>query len=152
MESTTSTTIKKIQASLPAIFPTLAGISAPDADAPSKVFKDDLREDIEDGAVWFYDGDFADWHTVNGLRVLCEIGAINNEMREIGRLIGGVVRDASYLIIRSRDFKTRPIAGQPIDIDGTRYRIAHVMDDLGAYVIEFGRYDDADVFGSGSRR
>lgn len=107
--------------------------------------KDQIASDLEDGAVWFNENEFADWHTVNGARVLCEIGALDNAPHTVRRLIGGIVRDSSYLLIRTREFRTKPRSDQGIEIDGTSYRISNVMEDIGVYVITYGRYDDADI-------
>lgn len=107
--------------------------------------KDQIAEDLEDGAVWFNEDEFAELHEINGASVLCEIGAMRDASHKVGRLIGGVVRDASYCFVRKSAFATPPRAEQNITIDGVRYRISNVMEDLGCYVIEFGRYDDADI-------
>lgn len=107
--------------------------------------KEQIEDDLADGAVWFSEDDFAELHEINGASVLCEIGAMSDAPRKIGRLIGGVLRDASYCFVRKSAFATPPRAEQSITIDGARYRISNVMEDLGCYVIEFGRHDDADV-------
>lgn len=107
--------------------------------------KAQIAEDLADGVVWFSEEDFAELHEVNGASVLCEIGAMRDAPHKVGRITGGVVRDASYCFVRKTDFATPPRAEQNITIDGVRYRISNVMEDLGCYVIEFARYDDADL-------
>lgn len=107
--------------------------------------KEQIADDLADGVVWFNEGDFAELHEVNGAFVLCEIGAMRDAPHRVSRSTGGVVRDASYCFIRKSDFATPPRADQNITIDGVRYRISNVMEDIGCYVIEFGRFDDADL-------
>ncbi|MDR1495715.1 MAG: hypothetical protein LBS67_02180 [Clostridiales Family XIII bacterium] len=101
-----------------------------------------VRDDLEDGIVWFNEDDFAEYHVVNGARVLCELGAMRSRPEKIGRVTGGAYSGSSYIFIRAADFTRAPKPDEPIDIDGVRYRITNVMDDLGVYVIEYRRYDD----------
>ena len=107
--------------------------------------KNQIADDLDDGAVWFDEDELADWHAVNGAEVLCEIGATRNLPQKIARLFGGVVRDSSYLFIRAKEFVRKPRSGETILIDGESYKIADVLEDLGAYVITYGRYDDANL-------
>lgn len=111
--------------------------------------KEQIAADLEDGAVWFNEDDFAAWHEINGARVLCIMGCMENGAEKIGRLTGGVDIDSSSLFIRAREFTRRPKTGESIDIDGTRYRICKIGEDLGVYVIEYRRYDDAKIRSSG---
>ena len=104
--------------------------------------KSQMEADLADGAVWFNDDDFAEYHEINGKSVLCELGAMKTRPEKIGRMIGGAYSGSSYLFIRSCEFERTPRPDERIDIDGVRYKIINVMDDLGVYVIEYRRYDD----------
>lgn len=104
--------------------------------------KNQMAGDLEDSAVWFDDDDFAGWHEVNGKRVLCELGAMRSRSEKIGRMIGGAWSGSSYIFIRAREFTRAPMPDEPIVIDGVRFRVINVMDDLGVYVIEYRRYED----------
>ncbi|MDR3165279.1 MAG: hypothetical protein LBU13_06845 [Synergistaceae bacterium] len=107
--------------------------------------KDQMADDLADGAVWFNGDDFADFHEVNGKKVLCELGAMRSRPEKIGRMIGGAWSGSSYLFVRAREFSRMPRPDEPIFIDGVRYRIINTMDDIGVYVIEYRRYDDDKI-------
>lgn len=107
--------------------------------------KEQIADDLEDGVVWFDEDEFADWHDINGANVLCILGSMQDVSKKIGRMLGGALYDSSLLIIRAREFARRPNADEPIEIDGTRYRIIDVLDDVGVYMIPYGRYDDAKI-------
>jgi hypothetical protein len=104
--------------------------------------KNQMADDLEDGVVWFDNDDFAEYHEINGKQVLCELGAMRTRPEKIGRMIGGAWSGSSYLFIRSSEFARSPRPDETIVIDGVRYRVTNVMDDLGVYVIEYRRYDD----------
>jgi hypothetical protein len=104
--------------------------------------KNQMAGDLADGAVWFDADDFADYHEVNGKRVLCELGATRSRPEKIGRMIGGAWSGSSYIFIRASEFARVPRPDEPIVIDGVRFRVINVMDDLGVYVIEYRRYED----------
>jgi hypothetical protein len=111
---------------------------------------DEIARDLDDGTVWFNEDDFAGYHEVNGARVLCELGAMKSRPEKIGRVTGGAYSGSSYIFIRAGDFTRAPKPDEPIDIDGVRYRITNVMDDMGVYVIEYRRYDDDKLLGRSS--
>jgi hypothetical protein len=104
--------------------------------------KSQMAADLEDGAVWFSVDDFAERHNVNGADVLCELGAASGRPEKVGRMSGGAYTSSSYVFIRARDFGRPPKPNEPIIIDGEKFRITGVKDDLGAYVIEYRRWDD----------
>jgi hypothetical protein len=104
--------------------------------------KSQIASDLEDGVVWFNNDDFAEYHEVNGKQILCELGAMRARPEKIGRMIGGAWSGSSYIFIRSSEYARAPRPDDPIVIDGVRYRIISVMDDLGVYVIEYRRFDD----------
>jgi hypothetical protein len=106
-----------------------------------------MSDDLADGAVWFDEDGLAEYHEVNGARVLCELGAMRSEPEKVGRAAGGACSGSSYVFIRAKDFKRTPRPGDNIDIDGVRYRAVSVMDDLGVYVIEYRGYDDDKLQG-----
>jgi hypothetical protein len=111
---------------------------------------DQLIHDLNDGIVWFNEDDLAEYHLVGGARVLCELGAMRSGPEKIGRMTGGALSGSSYIFIRASDFKREPKPGEPLDIDGVRFQIVSVMNDLGVYVIEYRRYDDAKFKGRSS--
>jgi hypothetical protein len=106
--------------------------------------KNQIADDLRDGAVWFNCDDFAEYHEVNGRQVLCELGAMRTRPEKIGRMIGGAWSGSSYLFIRADEFPIRaPRPDDWIDVDGVRFTITNVMDDCGVYVIEYRRFVDA---------
>lgn len=107
--------------------------------------KEQMEFDLQDGGVWFNEGDFADWHNVNGARVLCIMDSMVTKPTKVGRSGGGVHRGSSLVSIRAKDFTRCPKPGETITIDGARYQIVNVTDDVGVYVIEYGRYDNAKL-------
>jgi hypothetical protein len=107
--------------------------------------KGQMAADLENDAVWFNGDDFADWHEVNGKRMLCELGAARSRPEKIGRMIGGAYAGSSYLFARAAEFQRAPRPDEPIEIDGVRFRITSVMNDCGVYVIEYRRYEDGKL-------
>jgi hypothetical protein len=109
-----------------------------------------VHDDLEDGAVWFDEDDFAEYHEVNGATALCELGAMRTRPEKAGRMTGGAHRGSSYVFIRVRDFTRAPKPGETIDIDGVCHKITSVTDDLGVYMIEYRRCDDDKFYRPGA--
>ena len=106
--------------------------------------KDQIADDIFN--VFLNLDDFADWHTVNGSRLKCLIDKNNVHMRaSAGRRTEGVREDSFFLYIHAEEFRTPPEPNSEIDIDGKKYAIRSVSDEMDLLVIEYGR-----VFGRGN--
>lgn len=87
--------------------------------------------------------EMADWHEVNGTRLLCAIDKNNVHMRTGGgRRTEGVREDSLFLYIASDAFRNKPVAHEPITVDGKRYKIRDVSDEFGMLVIEYGDISD----------
>ena len=91
-------------------------------------------------SVFLNEDEFADWHTVNGSRLKCIIDKNNVHMRaSAGRRTEGVREDSFFLYIHAGEFRTSPEPNSEIDIDGKKYAIRSVSDEMGLLVIEYGR-------------
>ena len=102
-------------------------------------FKDHAERDLEDGAAWFNPDEFADFHIVNGAKVLCVIVKKGAQAYSPATRITENVRDGSMLLcIRKRDFATSPAPDQPIFVDGKEYCIRNILTKTGIFVIEYG--------------
>jgi hypothetical protein len=89
------------------IFPALKGTEI--QPKPLKSLKDDVKTDLVKRAAWFNDTELADYHTVNGARILCVFdrydaaAAAIDSGRSTGRgavVMSGLQSDAYLLFIR----------------------------------------------------
>ena len=95
----------------------------------NKTFIDFEAHDLEDGAVWFNDSEFARYHDINGKKILAvftndvknksiNIRVGNNENPE------GIAKSSGVLFIRAKDLK-RPIkADSSLQLDGELYTVS----------------------------
>lgn len=97
-----------------------------------------MRDDLRAGRVWFNEGEMAGWHEINGTRTLCVIDAaavdesgsyysnpVENRRRE------GLMTSALTVYLRRDEYGGTPFVGQPLTVDGRKYRIASWGDDEG---------------------
>ena len=96
-----------------------------------------MRDDLRAGRVWFNEGEMAGTHTVNGVKVLCVVDAaeagesysLNDPAKK--RSTEGVMTGALTLYMRRDEYGGTPFIGQPLTLDGRKYRIASWGDDEG---------------------
>lgn len=89
--------------------------------------KQQIQEDVKDGAAWWNEDEFADWHDVNGKRIMCvfigdsrmkEAGARKMEERPEGLHV-----NRGVLFLRAADAVGVPRRGQKIRVDGRLYAV-----------------------------
>ncbi|MBQ8091595.1 MAG: hypothetical protein IJ233_12710, partial [Pyramidobacter sp.] len=79
---------------------------------------------------WFNEGEMAGTHTVNGVKVLCVVDAATvNESNFVHsdpaqqRRGEGLMTSALTVYLRRDEYKGVPFVGQPLTVDGRKYRI-----------------------------
>jgi hypothetical protein len=90
-------------------------------------FREQVRLDAESGAAWFNENEFADWHDVNGKRLLCVLCA-DRRMTDIPRRKEserpeGVHLNRGVLFLRAGDVVGVPRRGQKLTVDGRLYTV-----------------------------
>ena len=96
-----------------------------------------MRDDLRAGRVWLIVGEMAGTQTVNGVKVLCVVDAaeagesysLNDPAKK--RSTEGVMTGALTLYMRRDEYKGVPYVGQPLTLDGRKYRIDSYGDDEG---------------------
>ena len=97
--------------------------------ARDETFLDFLAYDLDDGAVWFNNSEFARFHNVNGKKVL-SIFTMDARSQPLnitvgdGRNIEGVTRSQGILFCRVQDIKGEITSGQRMKLDGRLYRVS----------------------------
>lgn len=90
-------------------------------------FKEQLQRDVEIGAAWFNEEEFADWHDVNGKRILCVFCSDKRmgeyEPRKISERPEGVHVNRGVLFLRAGDVVGVPKRGQKLKVDGRLYTV-----------------------------
>ena len=93
-----------------------------------KTFIDFFAHDLEDGAVWFNNSEFARWHEVKGKKILAIFTSdvrskkINTRLNEQNS--EGVTDTAGVLFFRARDIRGVINAGSQLKFDGELYTVA----------------------------
>ena len=93
-----------------------------------RTFLDFLARDLEDGAVWFNNSEFARWHEVKGKKILAIFTSdvrskkINTRLNEQNS--EGVTDTAGVLFFRARDIRGVINAGSQLKFDGELYTVA----------------------------
>ena len=96
-----------------------------------------MRDDLRAGRVWFNEGEMAGVHEVNGAKVLCVVDAatveesyrLNDPAQK--RRNEGLMMSALTVYMRHDEYGGTPFIGQPLTLDGRKYRIASWGDDEG---------------------
>jgi hypothetical protein len=104
-----------------------------------------LKEQVENDifGVFLNLRDFGEFHAVNGSRVLCLIDKNNVHMRaSMGRRTEGVREDSLFLYIKATEFAKPPKPYEPLEVDGVKFTIRGVSDEMGLLVIEYGGVSD----------
>lgn len=105
--------------------------------------KEQMAEDLADGRVFFNSEEFADWHQINGVKVLCMLDSPHFAPQPIGKQKRGAQASSSRLFIRVEEFLRSPQPGEPIEINGKDYLVESIDDDCGVYVIQYRSVSDA---------
>ena len=93
-----------------------------------RTFLDFFARDLEDGAVWFNNSEFARWHEVKGKKILAIFTSdvrskkINTRLNEQNS--EGVTDTAGVLFFRARDIRGVINAGSQLKFDGELYTVA----------------------------
>lgn len=97
-----------------------------------------MRDDLRAGRVWFNESEMAGTHEVNGAKVLCvvdaaEAGETNSVRSDAAqqRRSEGLMTGALTVYMRRDEYGGTPFIGQPLTLDGRKYRIASWGDDEG---------------------
>lgn len=99
--------------------------------------KEQVKKDVESGAAWFNEDEFADWHDVNGKRILCVFCADKrmaeqNVSEKEKERPEGVHLNRGVLFLRSDDVVGVPKRGQKLKIDGRLYTVGEARPIGGA--------------------
>jgi len=93
-----------------------------------KTFIDFEAQDLEDGAVWFNNSEFARYHDVRGKKILSiftkNIRDKSLEFRANKQNPEGVTQCSGVLYCRAKDIKTTFQAGSSLKFDGELYTIS----------------------------
>ena len=98
-------------------------------------FKELLNQDINQ--VFLNPDEFAEYHMVNGQKILCMID--NNELLERRSIVKNgekTVKDGLFLAslllyARTEDLHGKPILGGVMTVDGRQYRVTDATDEMG---------------------
>ncbi|MBQ7733025.1 MAG: hypothetical protein IJT58_03290 [Synergistaceae bacterium] len=98
--------------------------------ARDETFLDFVAHDLEDGAVWFNNSEFARFHDVNGKQIMCVLSSDLRHSRIALRLGSnerpeGITKGAAVLYCRVRDLKNVR-TGAKIKVDGRLYLVDSV--------------------------
>lgn len=110
-------------------------------------FKEQLQRDVEIGAAWFNEDEFADWHDVNGKRVLCVFSGDRRMIeqqsaRKERERSEGVFLNRGVLYLRQEDTVGVPKRGQKLKVDGRLYTVDEARPIGGAVLrIDLEVYD-----------
>ena len=97
--------------------------------ARDETFLDFLAYDLDDGAVWFNNSEFARFHNVNGRKILSILTSdtrtqtLNIHVSE-DQNPDGVTRSQGILFCRVQDIKGEITSGQRMKLDGRLYRVS----------------------------
>lgn len=101
-------------------------------------FKEMVREDIED--VFFNLKEFADIHTINGVRMACIVDSnelIERERRQTAMQLyrQGIHLKELMIYVQASDFGPLPAIGRSLALDGRNYLVTDAVDECGVYSI-----------------
>jgi len=88
-------------------------------------FKDQIAADM---AVFFNADEFADWHDIDGKRLLCVVDDQVIRERDGGQRsqIDGLYLDEIILFVKQTDLQKVPVRGQRLKLDGKLYFVSKV--------------------------
>lgn len=108
-----------------------------------KTFIDFFAHDLEDGAVWFNNSEFARWHEVNGKKILSvftnDVRSKKINIRLDGQNPEGVADTVGVLFFRARDIRGVIKAESQLKLDGELYTVSEarlIQDQIWRVVLE----------------
>ena len=111
------------------VFPVLQRKNPPAAESPPNL-KENLKQDLRKGAVWFDDSELASYRDINGARILCifdryetALAAASSSRTTSTTGAEGLQSDLYLLFIRADEYKSEPRVGQEIRIDKRKYYV-----------------------------
>ena len=122
------------------IFPALKTAQA--CQKSRKNLKGDIKSDLAKRAVWFNDLELADYHAVNGQKILCVFDRYDAAVAAIdsGRAgnkdaaaLSGLQSDLYLLFIRADEYNGTPRIGQEIKVDGRKLYVRDSVAYDGVY-------------------
>ena len=125
------------------IFPTLKTKTTTQTPLP-KSLKEDVKRDLRKRTAWFNDLELADYHVINGARILCVFDRYDAALAVVdaGRttskgivVMAGLQSDSYLLFIRADEYNGTPRVGQEITIDGIKLYIRGSVFYDGVYEI-----------------
>ena len=112
--------------------------------ARDETFIDYAAHDLDNGAVWFNDAEFARWHDLDGQKIL-SIFTTDTRNKPLTVRINGddtpelLSRNSGVLYCRAQDIVGKWSAGAPLRLDGRLYTVAEarlIQDQVWRVVLE----------------
>lgn len=106
--------------------------------------KDCFADDLRSPDAWFDDTVFADYHEVNGKRMLVQLDSFEAVEREkrFSQNMDGISASQVLLYARASDFGPLPAQGSWLVLDGVKYKIVDALDEAGVYSLTLERNVD----------
>jgi hypothetical protein len=126
------------------IFPCLERKRPTTERGKSQSLKQDAAGDLKKRAAWFNDLEFADYHDINGSKILCVFDRYQTALAawDSGRsvnegavVMAGLQSDLYLLFIRADEYHGSPRVGQEIRVDGRKFYIHGSIVYEGVYEI-----------------
>lgn len=112
------------------VFPVLRRGNRPATENPPPNLKQDVKQDLRKGAVWFDDSELAGYRDINDAKILCIFDRYETALAAASSsrstsTIGaeGLQSDLYLLFIRIDEYKGEPRVGQEIRIDKRKYYV-----------------------------
>lgn len=102
----------------------------------SDTFKDYVADDLT--STFLNAEEFASAHTLDGIEVVCIVQDVNISDDMTTKVAGyapDLYGDAKTINIRKEDLDEVPVYGQLVELDGERYEVINVADDMGMLTI-----------------
>lgn len=111
--------------------------------AREETFLDELAHDLDDGAVWFNNSEFARFHNVNGKKILSiftgDIKSQSLNIRINDQSPEGISKSRGILFCRAQAFKDAINSGQSMKVDKKLYTVSEarlIQDQVWRIVLE----------------
>lgn len=98
----------------------------------TSAFKAQVKNDIK--MTFLNSLEFADWHDIDGARVLCMLDSDiiqERNARTQSDYAEGVFEENIVLYIQETDLPRRPVREEVMFVDGRRYFVTHVAENIG---------------------
>ena len=103
-------------------------------------FRDDVLADIDN--VFLNLNEFAEYHIINGAEVAAVVSTLKTDMKSTisSRNYDGLHGDFVTVNVRKSDFTRIPKQGENIRVDGKRYTVDEVRDNMGMLLMILSAY------------